>query len=55
MILTGDPITADVAERWGLVSRVFPEDQLVDKAVEMAQKMASLSKPIGMCEHNAPK
>jgi len=46
MILTGDPINADVAEKWGLVSRVFPEDQLVDKAVEMAQKIASLSKPI---------
>ena len=47
MIHVGDPITADVAEKWGLVARVFPEDQLVDKAVEMAQKIASHSKPIG--------
>jgi len=46
MCLTGEPINAETAEKWGLAARVFPEDQLLDKAVEMAQKIASYSKPI---------
>jgi enoyl-CoA hydratase/carnithine racemase len=47
MILTCEPINAETAEKWGLAARVFPEDQLLDRAVEMAAKIASFSKPIG--------
>ena len=45
MILTGDPINAEEAERAGLVSRVVPAVELVDTAVSTAQKIAVLSKP----------
>jgi enoyl-CoA hydratase/carnithine racemase len=38
---------AATAEKFGLVSRVVPEDELLDRAVEMAGKIASFSKPIG--------
>ncbi|PFX17834.1 enoyl-CoA hydratase, mitochondrial-like [Stylophora pistillata] len=44
MILTGDPISADDAQKSGLVSKVFPADELVDEAIKTAAKMSSLSK-----------
>lgn len=44
--LTGKMVSADEAERAGLVSRVVPVDKLVDEAVETAQKIASFSQPI---------
>lgn len=34
MLLTGRVITAEEAERWGLVSRVVPHDQLMEAAVD---------------------
>lgn len=40
MCLTGDMIKADEAERSGLVAKVYPADELVDQAVEMASKIA---------------
>jgi len=46
MILTGDTIDAATAEKWGLVSKVIPEDQLVETAISMAGKIASYSRPI---------
>jgi len=46
MILTGEPITAQDAEKAGLVSKVVPAAELVNKAVETANKIASLSKPV---------
>jgi enoyl-CoA hydratase/carnithine racemase len=41
MVLTGNHIDAQQAERDGLVSKVFPADVLVDEAVKMAQVIAS--------------
>ncbi len=41
MILTGDPIDADTAQRIGLVSRVVPAEDLLSTACQMAQRIAS--------------
>ncbi|SPQ93908.1 Enoyl-CoA hydratase [Plasmodiophora brassicae] len=46
MILTGDRMSADDAERAGLVSRVVPAEQVVDTAIEIAAKIASYSSPV---------
>ncbi len=43
MCLTGRRMDAEEAERSGLVSRVFPADELVDKTVEIAQGIAEFS------------
>lgn len=45
LILGGDTITAEVAERIGLVNRVVPQERLMDSARELAQKFASKSRP----------
>lgn len=41
MIMTGDPIDAAQAERWGLVSRVVPQAQLRAEAQKIAQAIAA--------------
>lgn len=41
MTLTGDPIDAQQALAWGLVSRVVPAEQLLDSARELAARMAA--------------
>jgi enoyl-CoA hydratase len=46
MILSGRMIDAGEAERAGLVSRVVPADKLMDEAVAVAAKIASLSHPV---------
>ena len=43
MCLTGRRMGAEEAERSGLVSRVFPASELVDRAVEIGQKIANSS------------
>lgn len=51
MNLTGVPISAQEAASYGLVSKVFPPDQLVSEAVKTADKIASHSKIIvQMCK-----
>lgn len=46
LCLTGCKIDAFEAERIGLVSRVFPDDQVVQEALTSAQKIASFSQPV---------
>lgn len=45
MILTGNMIDAQQAERDGLVCRVVPNDKLLESALKMANKIASFSRP----------
>ncbi|XP_026471426.1 probable enoyl-CoA hydratase, mitochondrial isoform X4 [Ctenocephalides felis] len=41
--LTGNMVTAEEAEKMGLVSKVFPADKLVDETVKLADKISSHS------------
>ena len=41
MIFTGEPISADVAERWGLVNEVVPVASLSERVTELAEKIAA--------------
>jgi enoyl-CoA hydratase/carnithine racemase len=43
MLLTGDPITADVAADWGLVNRVVPPEDLTSATAALAARIASAS------------
>ena len=47
MLLTGDFIDAERAERIGLVNKVVPRDKLMDEAMNLATKLASKS-PIAL-------
>jgi len=46
LVLTGNRMDAKSAEIAGLISKVVPEDNLMDSAIEMANKIASHSYPI---------
>ena len=41
LLLTGDVIDAETAQRWGLVSRVVPHEELLPTAMALAEKIAS--------------
>ena len=41
MIFTGEPIAAEVAERWGLANEVVPVASLSDRVTELAEKIAA--------------
>merc|ERR1719183_2678635 len=43
LVLTGDMLSAADAERAGLVSRVVPNENVVEEAVKVATKIASFS------------
>jgi enoyl-CoA hydratase len=45
LILTGDMIDAAEAHRIGLVDEVYPADELMTRAMEMAKKIAAKSEP----------
>jgi enoyl-CoA hydratase/carnithine racemase len=47
MVLTGNFIDAETAEKWGLVNRVVPGDQLEATVMELAAQIGSLS-PVGV-------
>ncbi|MBE1469647.1 enoyl-CoA hydratase [Kibdelosporangium phytohabitans] len=48
LCLTGRTMDAGEAERAGLVSRIVPADSLVDEAIAVAGKIASMSTPAAM-------
>ena len=48
MVLTGRTIDAAEAERCGLVSRIVPAADLLDEALKVADRIASLSRPVVM-------
>ncbi|MFD0825967.1 crotonase/enoyl-CoA hydratase family protein [Neobacillus sp. M.A.Huq-85] len=41
LIFTGDALSADAAAKWGLVNHVVPHEQVMEKAMEVAQKIAN--------------
>lgn len=43
MVLTGDLIDAQEAERIGLINKVVPEDKLEEETIKLANKIAELS------------
>ena len=42
LMLTGDSLSVDEAHALGMVSKVFPADQLADKTVEFARRIAKV-------------
>lgn len=48
MCLTGRMMDAEEAERAGLVSRLVPVADLMDEAVKVADRIASMSRPVTM-------
>jgi enoyl-CoA hydratase len=42
LLLTGDSIDADEAHRLGMVSKIFPADELTERTVEYAERIAQL-------------
>ena len=39
--LTGEPIRAETAAEWGMIWKVFPQDELMNEANKLTQKLAS--------------
>jgi enoyl-CoA hydratase len=46
MCLTGKPIGAKEAESWGIVSKVFPSDKVLEEAIKLGEKIGTNSKLI---------
>jgi len=46
LVLTGDMIGAEEAAKLGLASRVVPNDEVVDEAVKVGDKIGAFSRPV---------
>lgn len=46
MVLTGDRLSAQDAQTAGLVSKVYPKEEVMDKAIELAEKISRNSRLI---------
>lgn len=53
LVLTGAQLSAEDAEKAGLVCRIYPADELVDEAVKNASKIAGMSTPVAMMAKEA--
>ncbi|AKS36114.1 enoyl-CoA hydratase-related protein [Mycolicibacterium goodii] len=53
LCLTGRSLTAEEAEKVGLVSRVVPADALLQEALAVAQRIAGMSRPAGRAVKDA--
>jgi len=53
IVLTGDQFTAQDAEKWGLVSKVFPANEVVDQAIKLGEKICCNSKlVVAICKES---
>jgi len=53
MCLTGNMITAEEAEKSGLVSKIFPSDQVVGEAVKLGEKICTHSPlTVALCKES---
>jgi enoyl-CoA hydratase/carnithine racemase len=43
LVLTGRVLSVQEAEQWGLVKEIVPQSRLLDRAIEYAVEIASLS------------
>ncbi len=43
MLLTGDPVDAQTAFQWGLISEIVPRDQLAERTMALARQLAARS------------
>ena len=41
MLLTGEYVTSEDAERWGLVNRLVPRDDVLPTALQLAERIAA--------------
>lgn len=39
VILTGEPLSAEEAKRWGLINRVVPHEEVLPEAIKLAEKI----------------
>jgi enoyl-CoA hydratase/carnithine racemase len=46
LVLSGNFLTAQEAERAGLVSKVFPPEKVVEEAIKLGNQISKYSKPI---------
>ena len=55
LLMTGDIITADEAYRIGLINHVTPPEELMDRVMELARKIAAMPVlPIRMLKESVP-